>query len=49
MTAGVRVRVSIVFTHHPAGGSRTSINDEIVGRAGRYDAFFVAIARQLGD
>ena len=48
-TTGVRLRVSITFTHHPAGGSRTSINDEVVGRPDRYDAYFLAVARLLGE
>jgi hypothetical protein len=46
---GVRMRVTITFTHHLSGESRTSINDQIVGRRERYDAFFEAVARQLGE
>jgi len=45
---GVRLRVTITFTHHLSGESRTSINDQIVGRRERYDALFEAVAAQLG-
>jgi hypothetical protein len=47
-TTGVRVRVTIIFTHHLSGESRTSINDKIVGSREKYDAFFEALSRQLG-
>jgi len=46
--AGVRLRVTITFTHHLSGQSRTSMNDEIVGSRAKYDAYFEAVARHLG-
>ena len=45
---GVRVRVTITFTHHKSGQTRTSMNDKIVGSRQRYDAYFEAIEKQLG-
>lgn len=45
---GVRLRVTITFTYHLSGESRSSMNDNIVGRREKYDAFFSAVARQLG-
>ena len=45
---GVRLRIVFTFTHHLAGQSRSSINDKIVGSRSRYDAFFEAVAKQLG-
>ena len=48
-TDGVRLRVSITFTHHLSGEPRTSMNDKIVGARAKYDAFFEAVARHIGN
>ncbi|MHC4939348.1 MAG: hypothetical protein ACYTHK_10295 [Planctomycetota bacterium] len=45
---GVRVRVTITFTHHLSGQTRTSMNDKIVGSREKYDDYFTAISKQLG-
>ncbi len=46
---GVRVRVVITFTHHISGQTRTSMNDKIVGSREKYDAYFQAVSKQLGN
>jgi hypothetical protein len=45
--AGVRVRLTITFTHHLSGQPRTSMNDSAVGSRERYDDFFNAIHTAL--
>ena len=43
----MRVRVTVTFTHHLAGEPRSSMNDRLVGKRDRYDAFFEAIQKAL--